>query len=100
MKILCYFFLLLFFPAIVFGQKKQLGFDHFKTNNGLSQSNVLCILQDSKGFMWFGTREGLNKYDGYKFTVYKNDPKNKNSIGGNFISSVIEDHEGNLWIAT
>ena len=91
---------MLLFPAIIFAQKKQLGFDHFQTSDGLSQSNVLCIMQDSKGFMWFGTREGLNKYDGYKFTVYKNDSKNKNSIGGNFISSVIESHEGNLWIAT
>ncbi|MEP6683729.1 MAG: two-component regulator propeller domain-containing protein [Parafilimonas sp.] len=99
MKRFCYF-LLLILPAITFAQKRQLEFDHFRTNSGLSQSNVLCILQDSKGFMWFGTREGLNKYDGYKFTVYKNDPKNKNSIGGNFISSIIESRDGNLWIAT
>jgi signal transduction histidine kinase/CheY-like chemotaxis protein/ligand-binding sensor domain-containing protein len=100
MKIYYYLFLLLIFPATTFAQKKQLEFDHFKTNQGLSQSNVLCILQDSKGFMWFGTREGLNKYDGYKFTVYKNDPKNKNSISGNFISCIIESRDGNIWIAT
>lgn len=67
---------------------------------GLSQSNVLCILQDSRGFMWFGTREGLNKYDGYKFTVFKNDPGNKNSIAGNFITDILEDNAGNIWIAT
>ena len=100
MKILYYPILLLLFPTILFAQKKQLAFDHFKTNVGLSQSNVLCIMQDSKGFMWFGTREGLNKYDGYKFTVYKNDPKNNNSISGNFISAVIESHDGNIWVAT
>src|SRR5436305_8961682 len=100
MRILKYIFLLLVFPAVAFSQKKQLEFDHFSTNQGLSQSNVLCILQDSKGFMWFGTREGLNKYDGYKFTVYKNDPKNKNSISGNFISSIIESRDGNIWVAT
>lgn len=91
---------MLLMPAIAIAQKQQLEFEHFKTNQGLSQSNVLCILQDSKGFMWFGTREGLNKYDGYKFTVYKNDPNNKNSISGNFISSIIESRDGNLWIAT
>ena len=49
--------------------------------------------------MWFGTREGLNKYDGYKFTVYKNDPKNKNSISGNVILSITESHNGDIWIA-
>ena len=100
MKNYRYFLLLLVLPYVSTAQKKQLEFDHFQTNAGLSQSNVLCILQDSKGFMWFGTREGLNKYDGYKFTVYKSDPKNKNSIGGNFISSLIESHDGNIWIAT
>ena len=66
----------------------------------LSQSNVICILQDSKGFMWFGTRDGLNKYDGYNFTVYKHDRNNNNSISGNFISAIIESHNGDLWIAT
>ncbi len=93
-------FLLLVFPAMVSAQKKQLQFSHFQTNEGLSQSNVLCILQDSRGFMWFGTREGLNRYDGYNFTVYKNDPKDKNSISGNFISNIIESRDGNIWIAT
>src|ERR1700761_7190470 len=100
MKILGYPILLLLFPTILLAQKKQLAFDHSKTNVGLSQSNVLCIMQDSKGFMWFGTREGLNKYDGYKFTVYKNDPNNKKSISGNYISSIIESSDGDLWIAT
>lgn len=100
MKIHYYFFLLMIIPAVGFPQQKQLEFDHFKTNQGLSQSNVLCILQDSRGFMWFGTRDGLNKYDGYKFTVYKNDPKNKNSISGNDISSIIESRSGDIWIAT
>ena len=100
MKLRNYFLLMLAIPIVAFSQKGQLEFDHFKTNQGLSQSNVLCILQDSRGFMWFGTREGLNQYDGYKFTVYKNDPKNANSISGNFISAIIESHDGNIWIAT
>ncbi len=100
MKFRIFLFLLLAISSFTFCQKKQLEFDHFKTNEGLSQSNVLCILQDSRGFMWFGTREGLNMYDGYKFTVYKNDSKNKNSISGNFISAIIQSHDGNIWIAT
>ena len=94
----CLFFLLLIGSAQA--QTKRIQFDHFQTNNGLSQSNVLCILQDSRGIMWFGTREGLNRYDGYTFTVYKNDPANKNSISGNFISALIESRDGDLWIAT
>ncbi|HVX26692.1 MAG TPA: two-component regulator propeller domain-containing protein [Parafilimonas sp.] len=100
MKNKLFLFLLLGIPVISICQKSELQFNHFKTDDGLSQSNVLCILQDSRGFMWFGTREGLNKYDGYKFTVYKNDPKNINSISGNFISAVIQSRDGSIWIAT
>ncbi len=75
-------------------------FEHLKNSDGLSQSNVLCMLQDSRGFMWFGTREGLNKYDGYRFTVYKNDPKNKNSISHNYIQDIAQSKNGDLWLAT
>src|SRR5205085_12673310 len=67
---------------------------------GLSQNHVMSILQDSRGFMWFATRDGLNKYDGYKFTVYKNDAKDSNSISNNFISGIVEDSKGIIWIAT
>ena len=92
-------FLLQLFYLLAFSQKQKLKFDHPATLDGLSQSNVLCIFQDSRGFMWFGTQAGLNKYDGYKFTVYKNDPYNKNSLSHNFIGDIIEDREGNLWMA-
>ncbi|MEO6721029.1 MAG: two-component regulator propeller domain-containing protein [Ferruginibacter sp.] len=60
----------------------------------------MSILQDSRGFMWFGTRDGLNKYDGYKFTVYKYDAADSNSLSQNTIQDIAEDHDGNLWIAT
>ncbi len=92
--------LLMIFSAITQAQTKRIQFDHFQTKDGLSQSNVLCIIQDSRGFMWFGTREGLNRYDGYTFTAYKNDPANKNTISNNFISAITESHDGNLWIGT
>ncbi|HZE84310.1 MAG TPA: two-component regulator propeller domain-containing protein [Puia sp.] len=75
-------------------------FSHLGSEQGLSQSNVNCILQDSRGFMWFGTRDGLNKYDGYQFKVYKNITGNLKSIGNNNISSIIEGRKGELWIAT
>jgi ligand-binding sensor domain-containing protein/signal transduction histidine kinase/CheY-like chemotaxis protein/AraC-like DNA-binding protein len=75
-------------------------FEQYGINEGLSQNTVSCILQDRKGFMWFGTRDGLNKYDGYKFIVYKRNLQNKNSISANDIKSIVEDEHGNLWIAT
>ena len=81
-------------------QKQNFRFEHLGTDHGLSQSNVICILQDHRGFMWFGTRDGLNKYDGYKFTVYKNDPKNPNSISNNFIKAIFESKNGDIWIGT
>ena len=69
MKALRYL-LLLFVHSLysfAFSQKPHVDFEHIGTNDGLSQSNVLCILQGSRGFMWFGTQDGLNKYDGYKY---------------------------------
>ncbi len=82
------------------GQKQLLKFEHLDINAGLSQNHIICILQDSRGFMWFGTRDGLNKYDGYKFTIYKNDAKDSNSISNNFITGIVEDARGFIWIAT
>ena len=81
-------------------QPATLRFDHLGTESGLSQSNITCILQDSRGFMWFGTRDGLNRYDGYEFTVYKNNPGNPKSLSNNFITALTEDRNGDLWIAT
>ncbi|WP_276373649.1 two-component regulator propeller domain-containing protein [Chryseolinea sp. H1M3-3] len=88
------------FPVIAFPQQSNLKFEHIGLNEGLSQSNITCILQDSRGFMWFGTRDGLNKYDGYTITVYKNEEENRNSISADYIRDIIEDSKGNLWIAT
>lgn len=97
---------LLFVVLFTFGlesalaQRQNIRFERLSTEAGLSQSNVLCILQDSRGFMWFGTRDGLNKYDGHDFTIYKNDPENPNTISNDEIMDIVEDSEGNLWIAT
>src|ERR1700741_1360422 len=94
------FFLLFTRGAFVLSQQQNLKFDHLDINSGLSQNHIMCILQDSRGFMWFGTRDGLNKYDGYKFTIYKNDPTDPNSISNNFISGIAEDSKGNIWMST
>jgi signal transduction histidine kinase/CheY-like chemotaxis protein/ligand-binding sensor domain-containing protein len=93
-------FLFLFCHCFAYPQQQQLRFEHLGINDGLSQSNVICILQDSKGFMWFGTKDGINMYDGYQFTVYKNNATDTNSLRHNFIKKIIEDDKGNLWIAT
>jgi ligand-binding sensor domain-containing protein/signal transduction histidine kinase len=93
-------FLLLCIYSFCNAQKPSVKFEHLNINQGLSQNNIMCILQDKRGFMWFGTRDGLNKYDGYKFTIYRNDPDNKYSISNNFITAIAEDSKGIIWIAT
>ena len=77
-----------------------LRFDHISIEEGLSQSSVRVIFQDSRGFLWFGTQDGLNRYDGYGFKVYKPDPDVPNSLSDRWITSIIEDKEGYLWIGT
>ncbi len=86
--------------GILFSASSPIKFDHISLEQGLSQSTVTCIFQDSKGFMWFGTEDGLNKYDGYTFKFYKYDPKNSNSLNNNLITSICEDKSGFLWIGT
>ncbi len=78
----------------------QIKFEHLGAAEGLSQSTVLCVLQDSKGFMWFCTEDGLNKYDGYQFTIYKHDADNAYSLSNNYVWDIYEDHTGVFWIAT
>ncbi len=75
-------------------------FRQITIKEGLSQSSILAILQDQEGFMWFGTGNGLNKYDGYNFTVYLNDPYDSTSISDNEITSIYEDKDGYIWIGT
>lgn len=94
----CFLLLVTGIPALA--QRQNLKFNHLDINAGLSQNHVMCILQDSKGFMWIGTSDGLNKYDGYKFTLYKHDSRNQNGISGNYITDIKEDAEGMIWIAT
>ena len=75
-------------------------FEHLSVKQGLSQADVNCILQDSKGFIWFGTQDGLNRYDGYGFRVFKHDPGDPNSLDESWIVSIGETPDGTLWIGT
>lgn len=78
----------------------RIRFDRLTVKDGLSQSGVTCIFQDHQGFLWFGTQDGLNRYNGYTFTVFKHDPANPNSLNDNFISLIFEDKNKTLWIGT
>ncbi len=75
-------------------------FRHLTINNGLSHNTVYTILQDKNGFMWFGTNNGLNRYDGYSFTIFQNDPFDSLTISSNYITALLEDSRGILWIGT
>src|SRR5215211_5823950 len=77
-----------------------LRFDHISIEQGLSQSSVRVILQDSRGFIWFGTEDGLNRYDGYNFKTFKPDPDVSSSLSDRWITSIVEDQDGYLWIGT
>jgi signal transduction histidine kinase/ligand-binding sensor domain-containing protein/DNA-binding response OmpR family regulator len=92
-------FYLFLWPAIILSQPK-VNFKHYTTEDGLSQSYIFCMLQDRHGFMWFGTEDGLNKFDGYRFTVFRNISGDTTSLSYNNIRAVYEDQEGNIWAGT
>jgi len=75
-------------------------FKHYQVEDGLSNNAVICSMQDSKGFMWFGTRDGLNRFDGYTFKVFRHNTQDTSSIGHNFIQSLHEDSSGKIWAGT
>ncbi|MDB5130590.1 MAG: hybrid sensor histidine kinase/response regulator [Mucilaginibacter sp.] len=75
-------------------------FVHYQVENGLSNNAALCSLQDNNGFMWFGTKDGLNRFDGYTFKVFRNNPADARTIGNNVIYCLYQDKAGILWIGT
>ena len=81
-------------------QEDKIDSEHLTIEDGLSQSSVFAILQDNRGMMWFGTWDGLNRYDGYRFTIYKYDPHNPQSLSNNEIRALHEDSQGVHWVGT
>jgi ligand-binding sensor domain-containing protein/serine phosphatase RsbU (regulator of sigma subunit) len=79
---------------------QDLKFKHLANDAGLSQVTVQTIFQDSQGFMWIGTHDGLNRYDGYHFKVFKNNPSDKKSISSNIINCIYEDEQGLMYFGT
>ena len=105
-RILSYIFIV-FFSSILNSQEKytilnynQLKFEEFKSKDGLKHHSITEVTQDSKGYMWLGTYNGIYKYDGYTFKIYKNTLQDKNTLIENNINVIQEDNSGNVWVGT
>ena len=85
---------------LIFAQKRDIQFSHLTSQDGLASNSVFSIVQDDRGFLWFGTYDGLNRYDGYKITAYKTIEGDSTSISDNKIRAICKDDKGNLWIGT
>src|SRR3954471_8782896 len=96
-KIIFSWLLLLSF-TILYSQ--QLRFKHISTEEGLSTNFVRAIIQDDKGFLWFGTQDGLNKYDGYQLKIYKNEPGDTASLSNSEITSLLQVRSDLLLVGT
>ena len=94
------FFILLLAFQITFGQVKNYNFINLNNKHGLSSNTVNAILKDKYGFMWFGTDDGLNKFDGQDFIIYRHSETDSASIGRGVVTAMQEDKNGNLWIGT
>ncbi len=92
--------LIFLLTQITYPQNAELNFKHLTSDNGLSQNFISSILQDKKGFMWFGTKDGLNRYDGYSFIVYQHNPFDSTTISANYITALFEDSRGYIWVGT
>lgn len=92
--------LCLLLPLRSFSQLSQFRFRHVSNDQGLSNSTIQCMLQDSRGFMWFGTADGLNRYDAATITVFRNDAHDPGSISSNNITCIYEDADHKIWVGT
>ena len=93
------FFFLALCCCFAYPQSRKVQFEHLSVKDGLSQLSVLSIYQDAQGFLWFGTRDGLNKYDGYNFQIFRESDPDR-FISNSFIECITEDANGNLWVGT
>ncbi len=84
----------------LWAQPQSLKFDRLLPENGLSQNSATAILHDSQGFMWFGTQDGLNRYDGYRLTVYQRKTDDPHSLSDSYVASLYEDRNGVIWVGS
>lgn len=100
-KVFCVAILISFINVFyAFGIVREPRFKTYSTENGLSHDGVSCIIEDAEGFIWFGTWDGLNRYDGNKFVVYKSRPGDRSTLKNNKIRDIVEDKWGYLWVKT
>src|SRR5574343_192477 len=78
----------------------SLRFEHLGVEQGLTQETVTAILQDKQGYLWLGTQAGLNRYDGYRITAFKNTPNDSASLQDNYIQALYEDAQGAIWVGS
>lgn len=100
LRTICLFILLCLVSMALIAKEKQYRFEHLTKKEGLSHYTVSSIVQDQFGFLWIGTHSGLNRYDGYQFQIFRNNPDDPNSISNHAIYIIFEDSEGYLWIGT
>jgi ligand-binding sensor domain-containing protein len=79
---------------------QSITFNHLTVEDGLSNNKVNTITQDKTGFIWFGTEDGLSRFDGYNFKLYRHNPSDSNTLSNNSIWAILEDRQGNIWIGT
>jgi ligand-binding sensor domain-containing protein/signal transduction histidine kinase len=94
------FLLCLFFSVVDLSAQRTIKFNKITVEDGLSQNNVNHIIQDEKGFVWFGTNGGLNRFDGIQFKTFVHNANDSNSISNNIINHLFEDETGNIWVST
>ena len=100
-RILTFKFILLLIPLwLSISLPQQIRFKHFTVADGLSQSVVNCMIEDHTGFLWFGTQDGLNRFDGYNFKIFHHFANDQASLSDNDIWSLFEDDKGNIWAGT
>ena len=83
-----------------YAQESNINFTHYQLDQGLSDNNVTSITQDKQGFIWVATDNGLNRFDGYNFKVYRNNAKDRSSLPSDYVNAVYVDTSGVLWVAT
>jgi ligand-binding sensor domain-containing protein/signal transduction histidine kinase len=92
--------LLILLPAVHTASGQPYYFKHYQVENGLSNNTVYCSIQDKKGFLWFGTKEGLNRFDGYRFKLFKSGNEDNNLLKKDFVFCLYADTANHLWVGT
>ena len=95
------FILILLIVGVAAPSSAEIGdmkFDRLDTRDGLSNSQILCIRRDSKGFVWIGTPYGLNRYDGYRFKSFYSYPKDTTTLRSNYVDEIYEAYDGKIWL--